>query len=374
MADRDLLVVGGGPAGLATAIEGRMAGLTVTVIERRRPPVDTACGEGIMPGGVSRLLRLGVEIAPDEAHVFHGVRYVDKAVRAEARFSACAGLGIRRTGLHRALAARAEELGAELRWGVTATGLEGGGVATDGGLLQARWLVAADGRLSRLRRWAGIATTAPRESRFGVRRHFRVQPWIDLVEVHWGDDAEAYVTPVGPETVGVAVLTRSKPVDFDGVVRSFPALADRLDGADEASRDRGAGPFGQRAASVMRGRLALVGDASGSLDPITGEGLSVAFAQAEALICALTDPSAADYPAAHRRIMRLPRALTRLLLVAERRPPLRRLTIRTLAAVPGLFSRVIGMVGSAGMDAAAPSGGGTGSVSEAARRDASRRL
>jgi flavin-dependent dehydrogenase len=373
VADRDLIVVGGGPAGLATAIEARMAGMAVTVLDRRRPPIDSACGEGLMPGGVSRLLRLGVEVAADGAHLFHGIRYVDGETSAEARFAEGAGLGIRRTELHRALVARAEALGAELRWGVAATGLDGDGVNTEGGRLRSRWLVAADGRLSRMRRWAGIATTTPRDPRFGVRRHFSLPPWTDLVEVHWGDDAEAYVTPVGPDTVGVAVLTRSKPVDFDRVVRGFPALAARLDGAEEASRDRGAGPFGQRAVSVVRGRLALVGDASGSLDPITGEGLSVAFAQAEALIGALADPSSADYPAAHRRIMRLPRTITHLLLIAERRPPLRRFVTRTLAAAPGLFSRVVGMVGRAGMDAAGRRGGQPGALQPPVSPDQVRR-
>jgi flavin-dependent dehydrogenase len=354
--ERDLLIVGGGPAGLAAAIEARMAGLTTTVIERRRPPIDVACGEGLMPGGVSRLLRLGIELPPEEAHLFHGIRYIDGATTAEARFTVGSGLGIRRTALHRALSERARALGADLRWGVSARGFDGEAVASDDGPFCARWLVAADGRLSSLRRWAGIDTVEPARPRFGVRRHYRMAPWTDLVEVYWHDDAEAYVTPVGPETVGIAVLTRSKPVDFDRLLESFPSLARRLDGARTASRDRGAGPFGQRATAVVRGRLFLLGDAAGSLDPITGEGLSVAFAQAEALSRALTDPSSEDYGAAHRRIMRVPRQLTGLLLFAERRPTLRRLTTRTLAVAPRLFSGIVGAVGGAGMDTEVPRG------------------
>ncbi|MCU0304157.1 MAG: NAD(P)/FAD-dependent oxidoreductase [Thermoanaerobaculales bacterium] len=349
MAEPDLLVVGGGPAGLATAIEARMAGLSATVVDRRRPPIDGACGEGLMPGGVARLLRLGVEIEPSEARVFHGIRYLDGETRVEARFAIGAGVGVRRTALHRSLARRAEALGAELLWGVTVRGLVDGGIVTDAGVLRGRVLAAADGRLSPVRRWAGIPMAGPVRPRFGIRRHYRLAPWTDLVEVYWADHAEAYVTPVGPEMVGVAVLTRSTPLDLDRAIHRIPALARRLEGARPASRDRGAGPFGQRAARVVSDRVALVGDAAGSLDPITGEGLSVAFAQAEALVRTLVDPAAEGYPEAHRRIMRLPRRVTGLLLVAEARPALRRLVVRSLAAAPRLFAGIVDAVGSAGI-------------------------
>jgi flavin-dependent dehydrogenase len=361
----DVLVVGGGPAGLAVAIEARMAGLTAVVVDRRRPPVDAACGEGLMPGGVQRLTRLGVELPGAESAVFRGVRYLDGPVVAEARFPGGPGVGVRRTALHRALRERAEDLGADLRWGVKASGLRGDAVATDRGEIRGRWLVAADGRLSLMRRWSGIATSEPARRRFGVRRHYAVPPWSDRVEVHWADDAEAYVTPVGGGVVGVAVLSSAQPLDFDRLLRRFPDLARRLDGARAASRDRGGGPFGQRPAGVVRGRLALVGDAAGSLDPITGEGLSVAFGQAQAVIGAINAGELSRYAAAHHRLMRLPRRLTGLLLATERRPPLRRATIRLLAASPGLFARLVGLVGSAG---AGPGDGAVRAPPQATRR------
>ncbi|MGB6361235.1 MAG: FAD-dependent oxidoreductase, partial [Thermoanaerobaculia bacterium] len=66
----DVVVVGGGPAGLATAIAARDLGLAVTVLERRQPPIDKACGEGLMPDGVRRLAALGVRLEPERARPF----------------------------------------------------------------------------------------------------------------------------------------------------------------------------------------------------------------------------------------------------------------------------------------------------------------
>lgn len=344
----DILIVGGGPAGLATAIEARLAGLEATVVDRRRPPVDVACGEGLMPAGVDHLHRLGVVIPETRTADFRGIRYLDGDLEAEARFTTGAGLGIRRTVLQGALVRRAEDLGVELQWGATVRALEGTGVQTDRGRFGGRFLVAADGRLSRMRRMAGIATRVPARRRFGVRRHYRRAPWADTVDVFWADEGEAYVTPVGPEMIGVAMLSRARPLDFDHQLRHFPELLRRLDGAEIASRDRGAGPFGHRPEAVSRGRFALVGDASGSLDPITGEGLSVAFSQARALVKAVGRESLKDYAAAHRRIMRLPRRLTDLLLIVEDHRRLRRLAIRTFATFPALFSESVDMIGRSG--------------------------
>jgi flavin-dependent dehydrogenase len=344
----DLIVVGGGPAGLATAIEARCSGLEVIVVDRRRPPVDVACGEGLMPGGVARLAGLGIDPECLSSHPFRGIRYLDAGRTAEGRFRRGSGLGIRRPILHAELDRRAVELGVDLRWGVSARGYDGRDVDTDRGPLRGTWVVAADGRTSQMRRWAGIAVSSPTRQRFGLRRHYAVAPWTDLVEVYWADDAEAYVTPVGPETVGVAVLSEERPLSFDRMLGRFPGLADRLAGAEVVSSDRGAGPFGQRPATVVRGRVVLLGDASGCLDPITGEGLSVAFGQAAAVVRAIRRGAIGGYAAAHRRLVRPPRLLTAALLAAERRPPLRRAVIRLLAANPRLFSRLVDRVGRAG--------------------------
>lgn len=349
--ERDLVVVGGGPAGLATAIEARLAGLEVVVLDRRNPPVDAACGEGLMPAGVRRLLGLGVILPEKEVGRIHGIRYRDGGRAAEARFRDGMGLGVRRRTLHQALVDRAAALGADLRWGVSVTSLRDGGVQTDGhGAVSGRWVVAADGRLSGVRRLAGIDVRMPRRRRFGVRRHYRVTPWTEMVEVYWTDAGEAYVTPVGPDTIGIAMLTDCRPADFDGLLDGVPELADRVRGAEIVTRDRGAGPFGQRPRTVISGGVALVGDASGCLDPITGEGLSVAMGQARALVAAVVADDIEAYAGDHARLSRVPRMLTSLLLGVEGRPSARRLVVRVCASCPRLFSWMVDLVGRSGVE------------------------
>jgi menaquinone-9 beta-reductase len=347
----DVVVVGGGPAGLATALGARRAGFDVTVLERFRPVIDKACGEGLMPDAAAHLRDLGVELQSGESFPFRGIRYVDGEVVAEGTFPGAGGLGVRRLALHQALVRRAEEDGVRLLWGTGARGLapapDGGyaGVETDQGLIPARWIVGADGLLSRVRRWAGLESGPGPIRRFGVRRHYLIRSWTDCVEVHWGPGCEAYVTPVGPDLLGVAMIWSGEKTGFDSLLERFPALRERLAGASIASRDRGAGPLHQRVRGVRRANLALVGDAAGYLDAITGEGLAVALHQSAALIAALRQGSLAGYAAASRRIHRLPDAMTSLMLALERRPRMRARAIRALAAEPALFSLLLGIHG-----------------------------
>ncbi len=210
----DVLVVGGGPVGLATAIHCSLAGLSVTVAEPRPAPVDKACGEGVMPAAVRRLAVLGV--APG-GHPLRGIRYLDAAHRADAPFRHGDGLGVRRTVLHAALAARADALGIPvIPDRVTGFERHAGHVAAAG--VEARYLVAADGLHSTIRRVLERETPVPQGRgprspvpRYGLRRHYRVSPWTDLVEVHWTPGAEAYVTPVADDVVGIGLLFASPP-------------------------------------------------------------------------------------------------------------------------------------------------------------------
>ena len=341
MSDPDLIIVGGGPAGLATAIRGRLAGLGVTVLDGAQLPADRPCGEGIMPEGADQLDALGVRVPDEQQRAFRGIRYLDGDTVAEGLFGGRPGVGIRRPVLHRALAERAAALGADLRWGCQVRGLTGRGVTTARGELRGRLVVGADGRSSRVRGWAGLDGRPPRPGRFGVRRHFRMAPWADRVEVHWGDGCEAYVTPVAADLVGVVLMWGGRSGGFDDLLPRLPALAGRLAGAPAASRDAGAGPFGAAARTVAADGLALVGDAACCLDPITGEGVALALQSAEALVAAITSGDLGRYRAAQARLVRAPARLNRLVQLLERRPRLRRRVIAGLAAREGLFERFL---------------------------------
>src|SRR5690606_29428336 len=112
--------------------------------------------------------------------------------------------------------------------------------------IEGRWLLGCDGLHSTVARLVGLARPSPeRERRYGIRQHFAVKPWSDLIEVHYGPSAELYVTPVASDTVGVAMLA-PQGSSYAAALAETPAVADRLAVAEPASERRGAGPFRQR--------------------------------------------------------------------------------------------------------------------------------
>jgi flavin-dependent dehydrogenase len=330
----DVLVVGGGPVGLAAAIEARLAGLSVTVIEPREAPIDKACGEGLMPGALPLLDRLGVQ---PRGFALHGVSYQNGRREAVHRFSTGHGLGVRRTTLQRALHERAVELGASVvRERVEALENAGGAVSAAG--IHADWMLACDGLHSTVARLAGLQHSAPAaRRRYGLRRHYRVEPWSDLIEVHWNRLGELYVTPTADGMVGIALLARQHST-FDAALAASPELAARVANAQPASDLRGAGPFRQRTHARVAGRVMLVGDASGYVDAITGEGLRLGFAQARAAIDCIM--SGADYERRWRNITRDFRVLTSGLATVAA-SPLRAGVVPLAAALPGLYGRAV---------------------------------
>ncbi|GAA1892847.1 NAD(P)/FAD-dependent oxidoreductase [Streptantibioticus ferralitis] len=343
--DTDLLVVGGGPAGLATAVHAARAGLDVVVCDPRRTPIDKACGEGLMPGGLARLHALGVD-PPGVA--FTGFAYLDGVGnRAETRFPHGPGRGVRRTALHAALATAATHAGAH--WSSTKVhrvAQDADSVTAAG--VRARWLVAADGLHSGVRRRLNVPTTSGTPRRFGLRRHWRIRAWSELVEVTWAAHAEAYVTPVDADLVGVALLYRpqrgaaSPATDaYTRLLSGFPALAARLASAEPVGPVRGAGPLRCLPRGRVHGRVLLVGDAAGYEDALTGEGISLALAQAQAAVAAILAREPAHYERAWRRITRQYRLLSRALVLATTPPIGRRLIVPLCATAPALFRHTV---------------------------------
>ena len=339
----DVLVVGGGPVGLAAAIEARRAGLDVVVLEPREAPVDKACGEGLMPGTLAAVHRLGVDVP---GWPLRGISYRQDGRVADHRFVSGPGRGVRRTALHAALHDAATAAGATVlpRRAESLT-QAGDGVVAAG--VRARWLLACDWLHSRVRRELGLEAAPPRWSsrsrrdrrprRFGLRRHYRTAPWTDLVEVHWGPRVEAYVTPVSGGLVGVALLG-PPGVDFDAELATLPELAKHLEGAAPDGPVRGAGPLRVRSTARTRGRVRLVGDASGYVDALTGEGLRVGLAQARAAVVHLAD--AAAYESAWARATRDYRLLTGG-LVGAATSPLRRAVVPAAARLPGAYGAAV---------------------------------
>lgn len=336
----DLVIVGGGPAGLATALFGRQLGLDCVVIERRSPPIDKPCGEGIMPSGVKLLREMGVSL-PQNSWDFNGIRYVDGDETVEGSFFKGKGIGIRRTRLHEALIRQAEATGCTLCWETRATGLVEKGVKTDNGTYRGRWIVGADGLHSRVRQWANLDAPVNRMERYGLVRHYLLSPWTDKVEVYWHDTFEVYVTPVGTTEVCVAVLTDDRERSFDSFLEEVPRLAERLSRVDEVRDNGGWGPLYRTVSALRNGKVCLVGDAAGYRDAITGEGLSVAFEQARVLAKVLARGTPSRYERRYDWITRTPFALIESLLILRQWPGLRRRLISTMGKQSRLFSFLV---------------------------------
>lgn len=359
--DLDLLIVGAGPAGLACAIATASRGLKVTVVDAMRAGIDKACGEGLMPDALTALAALGFDPGNDlssiETAPLGGIRFLCEQtgslpmITTEAAFPSGPGRGIRRTVLHQFLLERAISLGVRFEWETVARGItqdeDSVQLHTNRQSLTARYLVGADGHQSRVAASANLEEASVYSRRIGLRQHYAVTPWTNFVEVYWSNRGQAYVTPISPATVCVAFISNRRFSSPTEALTHFPGLQRHIASVTAAPQPigapRGAITIGRSLRRVRSGNIALVGDASGSVDAVTGEGMALGFRQAAALASALAADDLSTYQSAHRNIQRIPTLMSRSLLLMDRYPRLCARTLNTFERNPKLFARLLQM-------------------------------
>ena len=142
----DVLVVGGGPAGLAAAIAASLKNFRVTVVDSRKPPINKPCGEGLLPQAVAALRQLGIDLDSGPGFPFEGFRFTDETSSVSARIPNGHALGLRRTALHQLLIDRAIETGVSLEWGARISRFDSHGACVNGRFFPCKWLIGADGQ------------------------------------------------------------------------------------------------------------------------------------------------------------------------------------------------------------------------------------
>jgi flavin-dependent dehydrogenase len=370
--DADVVVVGAGPSGAATALLLARAGHRTIVCDRARFPRDKACGEGLMPSGVAVLRRLGLldALLESGAPKLHSVTYrvLGHPPGATAAFppppggGPAWGIGVRRLRFDAAMAAalRAEPRVTFLE-DVRVSGLRRNGqgnvtgVLTEPSAITARLVVAADGLHSPLRAAAGWASTAAGAGRYGLAGHWRIDTrGIPGITVTLADGYEWYQAPVGREEMLVSVLGGRRTVGAIArdYARAARAALPLVEGADLVGKPLAAGLFRQRPRRIAGDGLFLVGDAAGYDDPTTGEGIAIGLLLAERLAVHLDaalaqrispGEAAADYARDHRRLWTDRRRLTRLALMMAGHPRASRRAIARAATRPAALQALLGV-------------------------------
>lgn len=375
----EVVVVGGGPAGSATAALLAEAGRDVVLVDRARFPRPKACAEYLSPGAVAILARLGVlgQLAPGvgrrlrgmELRSPNGARFLveyHSGARSEQ------SLAVPRCDLDATLLQVARARGAQVHEGFQVTdvivsdgllhGVMGRESAGQNTALRARLVVGADGAQSVVARALGLRRPARWPRRLGLVTHLTGVSWPhDYGEMHVGRNGYVGVAPVADDLVSVG-LVRPLPRGRLGPARTalaralteYPELAARLETGHSVEAVRGVGPLAHGVRSCVGPGYALVGDAAGFLDPFTGEGVYRALRGAEILASAADRALSIDggpvhlgraYELARRAAFRSKEQLTRLIQLFVHWPALMDYLVERLRRRPALaahLSKVLG--------------------------------
>lgn len=347
--DADVIVVGAGPGGSATAYHLARHGVRVLLLEKTEFPREKVCGDGLTPRAVRQLIRMGVGTSPEAGWLHNkGLRVIGGGVRLELDWPDLASFpnyGLVRTRLDfdDLLAQRAVAAGAKLRTSVNVLGpvLDADdrviGVQAEVGpdkepaTFHAPLVVAADGVSGRFPLALGLAKREDRPIGVAVRRYYRspakhdddyLESWLELRAK--GSDAllpgYGWIFGLGDGrvNVGLGVLNSSSAfgkTNYRKLLTDWLANTPEEWGMTDESNAEGptlgaALPMGfNRVPHYTRGVL-LVGDSGGMVNPFNGEGIAYAMESgemaAEVVVQALARPAGAER---ERALMAYPQEL-----------------------------------------------------------------
>lgn len=374
---RDIVVIGAGPAGCSAALYLAAQGFGVAVIDQARFPRPKPCGEGVMPSGIPVLRELGVlEEVRRQGRRFHGIQYTSLTGS-----SACGlfregtyGITVPREILDWILLQKAKsfrnvevlESHRVLKLIAHAARVQGV-LATERSVppeegareILGTYTLIADGALSTTTEALGLKRRFPSSRRYGMRAHFDgVEGLRDLVEVFFLGNGEVYLAPqpgggspallavlVGED--GLAPFSGRTQMAFQEMVLSSKALAGRLAHAVQTTRIMGLGPLAGWANPWHGPGWMVLGDAASSVDPITGEGIALALRNgklaAQEITAALHEgrPDVSGYTWKRRKLIGRQFLLSRALLQISKRPPLAEGALRFLSRHPKIFNALL---------------------------------
>ena len=377
MSNFDGIVMGAGIAGSTTAALLAQQRFRILLVEKATFPREKICGEGLMPAGASILDELGIlsELRAQGAQAFSGIRFHFPQDRClELNFGeispAARGWVVSRMVLDESLARfAAQQPGVQLceafrvlsaRTGpkeVEVTGLHQGQLQTH----RARLLIGADGIRSRFHSGFGIHRLKLPTRRFALRTLYHQLQGSAVVEVHCCEAGEAYVAPMGNGSARITLLLFGAAQRTRGAALSdlyfeklslFPRLMERLKSPYPQGPVQSTGAVNLKVSRCHAQRLLLVGDAAGAVDPVTGQGMTVALKDAQ-LACqvlrerlaedTLSEHDLSEYTRLRNGYFRPSFQLAQMLLCAVRYPFLGRQTLKALSRSPTLRAKLLRM-------------------------------